>query len=263
MIKFFQKTRQNLLKEGKTTRYFKYAIGEIVLVVIGILIALQINNVNESRIDKTRALSYLDRIVDNLETDKMNIKIRLKFWLQVSEFGKTALNYSSKGEKVNISDWEVLLSFFQASQLFEFITTKTTYDEITGAGELGLIQNIKIRSKIANYYTNSGNLALSERPIYREHIRGVFPIDIQYYIWESCYESNNFSEQVLINCTSPISPQQTKDLLKKITSNETLIQELRFWVSTLKVALVIATNQLKETTVLIEIIKAELMKVNT
>ena len=49
MIKFFRKIRQNLLSEGKTGKYFKYAIGEIVLVVIGILIALQINNWNEGR----------------------------------------------------------------------------------------------------------------------------------------------------------------------------------------------------------------------
>ncbi len=49
MIKFFHKIRQNLLNEGKTTNYFKYALGEIVLVVIGILIALQINNWNENR----------------------------------------------------------------------------------------------------------------------------------------------------------------------------------------------------------------------
>ncbi|MFT6795818.1 MAG: hypothetical protein ACJART_000956, partial [Maribacter sp.] len=49
MIKFFRKIRQNLLSEGKTSKYFKYAIGEIILVVIGILIALQINNWNENQ----------------------------------------------------------------------------------------------------------------------------------------------------------------------------------------------------------------------
>jgi hypothetical protein len=50
MIKFFRQICQNLLNEGKTSRYFKYAIGEIILVVIGILLALQINNWNENRI---------------------------------------------------------------------------------------------------------------------------------------------------------------------------------------------------------------------
>ena len=49
MIKFFRKIRQDLLSQGKTGKYFKYAIGEIVLVVIGILIALSINNWNEKR----------------------------------------------------------------------------------------------------------------------------------------------------------------------------------------------------------------------
>ncbi|HEY5689696.1 MAG TPA: DUF6090 family protein [Yeosuana sp.] len=53
MIKFFNKIRKQLLIENKTGRYFKYAIGEIVLVVIGILIALQINNWNEDK--KARA----------------------------------------------------------------------------------------------------------------------------------------------------------------------------------------------------------------
>ena len=49
MIKFFRNIRKNLLTEGKTTKYFKYAVGEIILVVIGILIALQINNWNENK----------------------------------------------------------------------------------------------------------------------------------------------------------------------------------------------------------------------
>ncbi|MGS2727548.1 DUF6090 family protein [Psychroserpens sp. BH13MA-6] len=49
MIKFFRKIRHNLLSEGKTGKYLKYAIGEIILVVIGILIALQINNWNENQ----------------------------------------------------------------------------------------------------------------------------------------------------------------------------------------------------------------------
>ena len=49
MIKLFRNIRKNLLAEGKTTKYFKYAIGEIILVVIGILIALQINNWNETK----------------------------------------------------------------------------------------------------------------------------------------------------------------------------------------------------------------------
>ena len=51
MIKFFRKIRYDLMNQNKTTKYFKYAIGEIVLVVIGILIALQVNNWNVNRLN--------------------------------------------------------------------------------------------------------------------------------------------------------------------------------------------------------------------
>ena len=44
MIKFFRKIRKDLLNKGKTTKYLKYAIGEIVLVMVGILLAIQVNN---------------------------------------------------------------------------------------------------------------------------------------------------------------------------------------------------------------------------
>jgi len=71
MIKFFRKIRQNLLMENKTSKYFKYAIGEIVLVVIGILIALQINTWNEHQkaIKKeTEAINSLKQeIISNIE----------------------------------------------------------------------------------------------------------------------------------------------------------------------------------------------------
>ncbi len=70
MIKFFRKIRQNLLSDGKTGKYLKYALGEILLVVIGILIALQLNNLNEDRkIDNLRKVYYNQLLLD-LEKDK-------------------------------------------------------------------------------------------------------------------------------------------------------------------------------------------------
>jgi hypothetical protein len=69
MIKFFQKIRYNLIEKGKTTQYFKYAIGEIFLVVIGILIALQINNWNENKKQRTYEVKMLTEIKNTLESD--------------------------------------------------------------------------------------------------------------------------------------------------------------------------------------------------
>jgi hypothetical protein len=69
MIKFFRKIRQNLLSEGKTRKYFKYAVGEIVLVVIGILIALQINTWNGEKKDRAYELKMLTEVKSTLGKD--------------------------------------------------------------------------------------------------------------------------------------------------------------------------------------------------
>ena len=69
MIRFFRKIRQELLSKGKTGKYIKYAIGEIVLVVIGILIALQINTWNEERKDSKLEIQVLHEISENLGED--------------------------------------------------------------------------------------------------------------------------------------------------------------------------------------------------
>jgi len=67
MIKFFRKIRYDLMEKNKTGKYLKYAIGEIVLVVIGILIALQINIWNQHRIAKAKEFSLYEKIIINLE----------------------------------------------------------------------------------------------------------------------------------------------------------------------------------------------------
>jgi hypothetical protein len=75
MIKFFRKIRQNILSEGKTGKYFKYAIGEIVLVVIGIVIALQLNNWNESRKNEDEFKAVLQQIYTIVDQDSENLKL--------------------------------------------------------------------------------------------------------------------------------------------------------------------------------------------
>ena len=76
--------------ENKTSKYFKYAIGEILLVVIGILIALQINNWNEDRKTKLQAQNYRNTIVNNLVLDTVSINTLIK---NVKLYRKNINNY--------------------------------------------------------------------------------------------------------------------------------------------------------------------------
>ena len=73
MIPFFRKIRKKLADDNKPIKYLRYAIGEIVLVVIGILIALQINNWNEQRKDRKIEISYLERLLSEVKKDSASI----------------------------------------------------------------------------------------------------------------------------------------------------------------------------------------------
>tara|TARA_R110001606_G_C15153040_1_gene626030 strand:+ start:9 stop:770 length:762 start_codon:yes stop_codon:yes gene_type:complete len=80
MIKFFRKIRQNLLSEGKTGKYLKYAIGEVILVVIGILIALQINNWNELQKLNEKEISVAKELYIELNENLTSVKRQLGMW---------------------------------------------------------------------------------------------------------------------------------------------------------------------------------------
>ena len=78
MIKFFRKIRQNLLSEGKTGKYLKYAVGEIILVVIGILIALSINNWNEERKQNRNLRELYSNLLLDIKADSVSYSLNLK-----------------------------------------------------------------------------------------------------------------------------------------------------------------------------------------
>jgi len=90
MITFFRKIRQELIAESRLSKYLIYALGEIVLVVIGILIALQINNWNENRKLKKQAEAYVGKIISDLKKDTVNIN---ELWAITSKFQKDIFGY--------------------------------------------------------------------------------------------------------------------------------------------------------------------------
>lgn len=100
MIKLFRNIRKTLVAEGKTTNYLKYAIGEIVLVVVGILIALSINNWNEKRIDKQKEQVFLNQLFNDFETNDSIIKVGLKQYQNTLKFINVILKHT--GPKVNV-----------------------------------------------------------------------------------------------------------------------------------------------------------------
>ena len=89
MIKFFRKIRYNVMEQNKTGKYFKYAIGEIILVVIGILIALNINNWNSNRIERNSDYQLINALITDLKLKNEEVLSDLDYGKSMIQKTKT------------------------------------------------------------------------------------------------------------------------------------------------------------------------------
>ena len=160
MIKFFRKIRQNLLMENKTGKYFKYAIGEIILVVIGILIAVQINTwIKNSEIRKNNKI-YITKIIGELKLNKKRLEYlafdgdslsnNLPSLKRATEDADSILKLSFRGLKK--SDLQFLLTANIYSGGSQLNLYDATYEELLNTGKLYSLGSDKTILAIKNYY---------------------------------------------------------------------------------------------------------------
>ncbi|MFY0630268.1 MAG: hypothetical protein JXR05_07790 [Flavobacteriaceae bacterium] len=180
MIKFFRKNRQNMIKDlptgkagNKASKYLLYAIGEIILVVIGILIALQINNTNENGKKREIEVNYLERLSIDL---KDNEKLWSDFYdvkQKQLEAANIFLNFSFRKNQDSVFQ---IMPYFNA--IFSWVDiniNQVTFEEMVSSGNLDLISNdsIKIKLLVLNkHYKSILDIQKKEK---ESHDRLLFP----------------------------------------------------------------------------------------
>lgn len=154
MIKFFRTIRQSLLMENRTSKYFKYAIGEIVLVVIGILIALQINTWNQQRLSKKMEYNYINRLIEDLAADTSMIAgqiMRSKVRFQYGTVLDSMIRIQDRSE---LSAIEVIDAAQSIGRLWLPQYNANTYNDLINTGNFNIISDPKIADHIRGHYTS-------------------------------------------------------------------------------------------------------------
>ena len=151
MIKFFRKIRQNLLMENKTGKYLKYAIGEIVLVMIGILLALQVNNWNEQRKLKREIADVLIEVRSNLISDSLNIHQTYIERAEDINIQSTVINALENG---NIP-YDSLEYHLGRVLIYRRIVLIDNGYQLMKKFGLERLNNKELKNKLMNYYTTS------------------------------------------------------------------------------------------------------------
>ena len=150
MIKFFRKIRQRLITENKVSKYLFYAFGEIVLVVIGILIALSINNWNELRKASIVEIEILKEIKSSLQKDLDNLEGNSTTQNSILRSQSLILDWIEKDLEYNDS---LSNHFGRLTSLTIFRPNASTFESLKQIG-LRTITNDSLRNKILNLYEN-------------------------------------------------------------------------------------------------------------
>lgn len=152
MIKFFRKIRLKLVGEHKISKYLLYAIGEIILVVIGILIALGVNNWNENKKNNRLGKDLLSRIHHDLVQDTVQFRSKINSNNALRNEIKQVLVDLYKGVD-SIPQAQHMSAIYDQSLDQVFSPNDNTYKSILSSGTLGLITNIELKENIVDLYS--------------------------------------------------------------------------------------------------------------
>lgn len=183
MLRFFSKIRYKLAAENKPMKYTRYAIGEIILVVIGILIALSINNWNQNKKDTKELHSYLKSIKNNLRADLLGIQ-------EIKIFRDSSIAWSyryleiAKKEIITVEDFNAIVienTDYHIVKDKVFETHKSGFEALKNSGFIGKLNGTELEKILNQYYyiqnrTNNfetslnNNLGTLENTLYNENI---------------------------------------------------------------------------------------------
>ncbi|MEM8998973.1 MAG: DUF6090 family protein [Bacteroidota bacterium] len=155
MFKFFRHIRQKLLEENRFSKYLFYAIGEIILVVIGILIALQINNWNENKKKNDSESLYYQRLLEDFELEKASISALKEDADQRIKHSKrliVELNYGTKDK------YYIMNAFLKAFRSDAYVPKNVTFKDLISSGNLSIISDLTIKNSLIQFYGEQENV---------------------------------------------------------------------------------------------------------
>ena len=234
MLRFFRKLRQRLLTDNKFSRYLLYAIGEILLVVIGILLALQVNNWNEERKQQQVEVKYFGNLKNDLLADMERLDYMLDVAhnkVRISRNVKRKADQDSIGSLYDFSN-DLLVLFF----VEEFRPNDNTYEEMKSSGNFSTIRNDELKLKLMTLRKTYIEIEAAQ-----EHMRydfNVFLEDFEKYIdWGRYFilPKSNIPklefvyDSVYIESHSDLMEKEIRELFKsKVFLNNVFLLEINY-----------------------------------
>lgn len=234
MLSILRKIRRSLFLPGKVRTYMAYAAGEIVLIVVGILLALQISEWNQSRKDRVREEILLNELVSNLQTNVSNLKGDIGYQIKSTETIRFLLNHLD-----NELPYEESLNskFFESDFVTDVILASSAFETLKSIG-LELIKSDLLRKEIIDLFEVTYPYLLAETvrlenqtwpavvvPMFQKHFRKDNPKSYVPIDYDALLEDKEFTNMLSFRMTlRAYSTEQKQDAVKKTQEVINLIQ---------------------------------------
>ena len=231
---------------------------ELLILFIGVFLGLQADNWNKERIINQTVKVYYDRLLDDINANTRDLKVRQSYYRQVKNFAESTLEQLSKPTE-DLSE-TFLINAYQASQIIEFSVNRATYDEIISVGAMSTIPNIDTRKRLVNYYVAFESvLEFMRSPNnYREVLRSVMPISLQRIIVKNCGDKeaiNTKGEAMVIladTCNVNLNETEIQLVVENLRNHPELKSSLNRELSNIDLKLYIIERYISRTEILAE-----------
>ncbi|WOJ94178.1 hypothetical protein R0135_03180 [Congregibacter variabilis] len=231
---------------------------EFILLVVGIFLGFQFDRWNEGRLQQQEANEYSIQLLDDMSIELQDIEMQMNYHEQVLAFGMTAL--TAWQEAQDVSAEELVIAFYQASNVTPRASVRGSYDALSSKGLMGLVGGPEFGSKVSAYYSQDLNSLVADVP-YRMEVRGVLPNSVQQAVRANCSRlvgSGLLVEELSDDCTIDISAEEAEKVLSELRTHPRLQFYLRQSISKDSVGRYVLESKRES----LELLRAELQTIH-
>ena len=223
---------------------------ELVIVILGVFIGLQVQEWASARAEQRRADVLFQQLLGDLDSEKSNLQADRDYLEVTAAYARTAMSDLETPGSVDPGTW--VASAYQATQVYEAQGNRSTFDEMKSTGAIDLIRDARMRALLIGYYDfrwSETTTARAQAP-YRELARSILPIAIQEAVKTSCGDRREFIGNLLVarlpkTCHIDIPPAQIASAAAALRDTPGLLPALTYQLSMIqtKIDLIAATQQ--------------------
>ena len=191
MIKFFRRIRYDLMNQNKTTKYFKYAIGETILVMVGILLAIQVNSWNQKRLDRIEEKTILHNLHNEFQENKILSTQNINLMKGAMKANKAIMSLmGSSGNELQKHNLDSI--FYESLPAAQFTASEQSISNIIQGGRMNIIRNQEIKKLLYQWQAQLEAVEIRERALDNWSYDQILPIMSKYISLKEMDANGNY-----------------------------------------------------------------------